>query len=157
MCTSLCTCNHMQDSAYEQVTIAWDHNRVETYNADKWSTDVGYEIFQNSYKFGAAGSSTTSESELASTDSVVRKRDNKKQSSPIWNYFEKCKNQPNFARWIICGSKYQHSSNTSNIAKVTFRQYWYWVLYIIIELLAYSIWKQSMWKSGRSVKRWRKR
>ena len=97
MCTSLCTCNHMQDSAYAQVTIGWDHNRVETYNADRWSTDVGYEIFQNSYKFGAAGSSTTSESELASTDGVVRKRDNKKQ---------KCEDQPNFARCIICGSKY---------------------------------------------------
>ena len=81
-------------------------------------SDVGCDTFQNSYEFGATGSSTTSESKLASTDGVVRKRANKKQSSPIWNYFERCEDQPNFARCIICGSKCQHSSNTSNLAKV---------------------------------------
>ena len=47
------------------------------------------------------------------------KRASKKYTSPIWNYFEKVQDQPNFASCLICGLKYQHSSNTSNLAKVS--------------------------------------
>ena len=41
-------------------------------------SDIGSEIFQNSYEFGTADSSTTSESESTLTDDVVWKRANKK-------------------------------------------------------------------------------
>ena len=41
-------------------------------------SDIGSEIFQNSYEFGTTDSSTTSESKLTSIDSVVWKRPNKK-------------------------------------------------------------------------------
>ena len=35
MRTSLCKYNHVQESAYTQVTIGQDGKRVETYNADR--------------------------------------------------------------------------------------------------------------------------
>ena len=44
---------------------------------------------------------------------TVRKR---KRSSPIWAYFKKC--EDTFAECLVCGAKYQHSNNTSNLAKV---------------------------------------
>ena len=59
-----------------------------------------------------AGPSATSEA------TITRKR-TKKYTSPVWNYFEKCDSEPGFASCLLCGMKYQHSNNTSNLSKVT--------------------------------------
>lgn len=90
--------------------------------------------------------------ELASTDGLsdavvdVRKRP-KKQTSPIWTYFEKCEDEPNFARCIICGSKYQHSSNTSNLGKV--------ILILILSIMYYYYYFTSIQHlKTKHVKEW---
>ena len=75
-CTlGLCMCNHGQDSAYTRVTIGQDHiKRARLTMQTDDQPDVGSENFQNSYEFGATGSSTTSESESASTRTVLSGR-----------------------------------------------------------------------------------
>ena len=60
-------------------------------------------------------SNANSTGNCCSTGTSSRKR-TRKVVSPIWSCFEKC--EDNFARCLICGSKYQHSNNTSNLAKV---------------------------------------
>ena len=49
--------------------------------------------------------------------SGIRKR-SRKAISAVWNYFERCENDITFARCLVCSAKYQHSNNTSNLAKV---------------------------------------
>jgi hypothetical protein len=56
--------------------------------------------------------------EMECASATTSKRYSKKQTSPIWNYFEKCVDKPNFAKCIVCGMNYQHSNNTSNLSKV---------------------------------------
>ena len=50
--------------------------------------------------------------------SITGSRKRKMNTSPVWNYFERLVDKPNFASCIICGANYQHSSNTSNLGKV---------------------------------------
>ena len=61
----------------------------------------------------------TETSQTAQTESEMaqpsRKR-SRKVVSPILNFFEKSEDA--FARCLVCGSRYQHSNNTSNLAKV---------------------------------------
>ena len=52
----------------------------------------------------------------ASTSATTSRKRAKKYTSPVWNYFEKSDAQ--FACCVICCAKYQHSNNTSNLAKV---------------------------------------
>ena len=51
------------------------------------------------------------------TATNVQKKRSKKYTSPVWQYFEKCLDGQ-FALCTVCGEKYQHSNNTSNLAKV---------------------------------------
>ena len=62
-----------------------------------------------------ASTSEASISEASASATTSRKRA-KKYTSPVWNYYEKIDAQ--FACCVICGAKYQHSNNTSNLAKV---------------------------------------
>ena len=60
-------------------------------------------------------SQTTEASDAELPRPPGRKR-SKKYTSPVWQYFDKCDDQ--FAICTVCGDKYQHSNNTSNLAKV---------------------------------------
>ena len=56
----------------------------------------------------------------AASQSLAHKRSNK-ATSPVWNYFQRCNSDGAYARWLVCNAKYQHSNNTSNLAKVRLR------------------------------------
>ena len=47
--------------------------------------------------------------------SMAKKRSKK---HTIWQYFEKCADNKLMTMCTVCGKKYQHSNNTSNLAKV---------------------------------------
>ena len=55
----------------------------------------------------------------SSQDSQPSRKRSRKIISPIWSYFEKL-DKDAFARCLVCGSKYQKSNNTSNLAKVIY-------------------------------------
>ena len=57
----------------------------------------------------------------SSAPSTSRKRS--RYRSPIWNYFTLDSSSPSKAICSICGSKYQHSNNTSNLVKVRYENY----------------------------------
>ena len=69
----------------------------------------------------ACSSANIEEEHEASTHetTVTTQNRSRKVKSAIWTYFEKCEDS-GFARCLICGSKYQHSNNTSNLAKVKY-------------------------------------
>ena len=63
------------------------------------------------------GTSSQDQDVDTSTWATMTRKQSKQSVSPIWNYFEKCKDM--FAHCLVCGFKYQHSNNTSYSDKET--------------------------------------
>ena len=61
---------------------------------------------------------TVPDDETASVSNTSINKRSRKAVSPVWTYFEKLDDGSGLARCLKCGTNYQHSNNTSNLAKV---------------------------------------